>query len=356
MKTLIHLIVRPFLLLLIFTFPLGAQTTVASADTSIAPTANSLFHQFFMDEREALPITIETDMRKMIRQKYREEYQQTVISHYDGDSARLSREIKIRSRGDMRKKVCFYPPLKLKFKKSILQKEGLLPQHNKLKMVILCKASKTCEQYVFKEYLIYKLYNIISPYSFRVKLLTINFIDSRGKSKDRQMYGFFIEPEKELAARLGGVAIKRSKASSAILEPEPYRILAVFQYMIGNTDWSIGNMHNLKLIKVPEYPKVLPVGYDFDYAGLINTDYAVPHESLPLKTVRERLYRGRACTESETAQLMDLFNGHQAEILEYTKNFDYLDKKNKREVLKYLESFFGILEKPKRAKNIFGKK
>ena len=64
--------------------------------------------------------------------------------------------------------------------------------------------------------------------------------------------------------------------------------------MIGNTDWSVPNQHNCKVlsgmnIEHSDLGTIVP--YDFDYSGLVDADYAVPYEGLALESVRERRYR-----------------------------------------------------------------
>lgn len=323
--------------------------------TGQAPDSDNpgLFSSLYTGTDSVLEMTIETDVRGMIRQKLKEEYQKAIISIKNEKGEVFEDEIKIRARGNRRKEVCYYPPLKLKFKKASLAKAGLSPS-NDLKLVIQCRETKTGEYYVAKEYMAYKLYNMISPYSFRVQLFKITFDDSRGKGKTREMLGFLIEPDEELAKRINGELVERSTMRSTFLSDEPHQIMGIFEYMIGNTDWSIGNSHNLKFVKVDEYDRLTPVPYDFDYSGLVNTDYAVPFHTLGLESVTERLYRGIECTQSEIPLRTEIFKAKEEEILEYVRNFPLLDNYTRREAAGYLEEFFEILHNDRRARDTFG--
>lgn len=315
----------------------------------------SLFNSLYTGTDSILEMTIETDVRGMIRQKLKEEYQKATIRIRNAEGAFFEDELKIRARGNRRKEVCYYPPLKLKFKKSSLEKAGL-SSSNDLKLVIQCRETKTGEAYVAKEYMAYKLYNMISPYSFRVQLFKVSFIDSRGKGKTREMLGFLIEPDEELAERINGKLVERGTMRSSFLSDEPHQIMGIFEYMIGNTDWSVGNSHNLKFVKVDEYDRLTPIPYDFDYSGLVNTDYAVPFPTLGLESVTQRLYRGIECTQPEIPLRTEIFKDREEDILNYVKNFPHLDNYSRREVEAYLEEFFEILHNDRRARDAFGTK
>jgi hypothetical protein len=329
---------------------LAQDEATGQASDSDSP---SLFSSLYTGTDSILEMTIETDVRGMIRQKLKEEYQKATIRIKNEKGETFEDELKIRARGNRRKEVCYYPPLKLKFKKASLTKAGL-SSSNDLKLVIQCRETKTGEYYVAKEYLAYKLYNMISPYSFRAQLFKVTFVDNRGKGKTREMLGFLIEPEEELAQRINGELVERSTMRSTFLSDEPHQIMGIFEYMIGNTDWSIGNSHNLKFVKIDEYDRLTPIPYDFDYSGFVNTDYAVPFHTLGLESVTQRLYRGIECTQSEIPLRTEIFKAKEEEILEYVRNFPHLDNYTRREAAGYLEEFFEILHNERRARDAFG--
>ena len=133
-----------------------------------------------------------------------------------------------------------------------------------------------------------------------------------------------------------------------MVEHEPYITMSVFQYRIGNTDWSIGNIHNLELVKTPKYRKVITVPYDFDYAGLVNTTYAVPAEKLPIQSVLDRLYRGPGCTEEEARAAIDHFLSLENEIIAFCETFSPLNERAKQDAINYLSKFFEELKSPEK--------
>lgn len=124
--------------------------------------------------------------------------------------------------------------------------------------------------------------------------------------------------------------------------------------MIGNTDWSLGNLHNVRLLEFSEIPKSVIVPYDFDYAGLVSAAYAIPHETIPIKDVRERYYKGGRCTDHEIDLLNQFFLKQKPLILDYCDHFPYLDEGARKDVLSYLSSFFDILERKNGLHQVIG--
>ncbi len=313
----------------------------------------TLFSLIDQLEEETVSITIQSNFQRLISRKFKEEYQPAIFSFRGpaGDSVQL--EMKIKTRGNSRKQICFYPPLKIKFKKSQLQSTGL-QSFNKYKIVTQCKPGGTYEEYIMKEYLTYKLLEKVYPYAFRVKMLNITYLDERnnGKIKEKQQIGFIIESEEELAQRYNARMIDRTKSGFHHLERGPALHMSLFQYMIGNTDWAMPNLHNMKVIKVPEYEKLVPLPYDFDYCGLVNTDYAVVHESFAIKDVKERLYIGPSCEEGEARALLTEFVGRKQAVLDCINNFELLDDREREKMINYLNSFFDELDDERKMKRV----
>ncbi len=318
----------------------------------ILPTkGQSSFFDSLPEDGEPLVINMTLDLRKLIRRKAQEEYFKSSFTYQDGDE-KVEWNVKIKARGNIRKTICFYPPLMLKFKKDHLREKGL-KDINKYKLVVNCKGSKITATYVQKELLAYKLYNEIGDFSFRVKPLLINFIDPEDASKVTQLNGFIIENEIEMARRYDAVQVLRKRFSQKLIDKNRGQIMGVFQFMIGNTDWTLGNLHNTKLIKVPEIPKVVAVPYDFDYSGLVNASYAVPHHKIPIKSVVERYYMGLKCTEGELAVVKSKFEERKDVLLDIVRNTRLLSSRDRTLMEKYIEGFYKILTNSKKAKRYF---
>ncbi|MEZ5039606.1 MAG: hypothetical protein R2828_06930 [Saprospiraceae bacterium] len=325
-----------FSLLLLLTFPFFGFGVYLRAQN----TDPSFFSQLYSEEVKPLEAELSLDMKTFLKNKNKEEYQEGRLSYLDPTTnEKRSWEVELRPRGNMRKSISYIPPIMIKFKKDALKKEGL-SNFNKLKLVAQYRSGILAEQYVLKEFHAYRLYNQLSPYSFRVQLIRLTLTDLGGKKKPIKYWGFLIEPEEEMAERLNGVIVEREKARTSFLEEKEYKRMCLFEYMIGNTDWAIGNSHNIKFLKVPALDKLVPVPYDFDYAGMVNASYAAPFHTLPIKRVTERLYRGETFSEEDMNEFLPPFEEKHDKLVQLLQSCPYMDSRNKRYTTQYIESFF----------------
>lgn len=330
-----------FPVLTLFISPAFCQP-MPSVAPAAAPAADSasLMDWMISFPGEMVQIIIETDMNDLVQNKELETYQPASITITGENDQASTWAVKVRPRGKSRKKMCFYPPLKVKFRKKDLEAAGLSRQFPSMRLVSQCEGSGQYQKYLIKEYLAYRLYNIVDTLSLRVKLVTVTYVDAAGTNKPFECLAIMIENEKELAARFNGKKITRDKFSYHLADRPSSLKMAAFQYMIGNTDFAIGNLHNLKLLALPELQNPAIIAYDFDFSGLVNAHYASPHSSLPISSTRERLYRGPSCTSEEIQSLTGYFLQLQPRIMGYCEQFPYLDKRSNREVVKFLEEFF----------------
>jgi hypothetical protein len=245
----------------------------------------------FFQDTVPLIVTLKTDMTALISGSIKENYQSAIFSSKLADSSVLSEEIRIGIRGHTRRKLCYIPPLRLNFHNTTSPK---LYSLNSLKLVGACKGGDYYRQLLLKEYLIYKMYNLLTEKSFRVRLLNITYEDNKGKKKTSAQYGFFVEGIDEMAKRNRCKEWENIKINNESPDREQMTMLAIFQYMIGNTDWSVRAYHNIKLIvsRKDSIAKPYAVPYDFDYSGMVNAYYAVPQPQLGIETVVQRVYRG----------------------------------------------------------------
>src|SRR4029079_8149799 len=172
-----------------------------------------------------------------------------------------------------------------------------------------CNIGNTNEEFLLKEYLIYKIYNLLSVMSYRVRLLHVTYVDSKQKIKTYSQYGFLIEDTKDMADRNNCKEIQNKHFSTEQTDRHPMTFGSIFQYMIGNTDWAVGNYHNIKLIvpKTDTLARPYPVPYDFDFSGFVNAPYAVPDEKAGIRNVTERFYMGFPRTMDELTLILDVF-------------------------------------------------
>jgi hypothetical protein len=251
--------------------------------------------------------------------------------------------VKVRGRSRSRKDVCKFPLLRLRFEGAM----GVFAGQDKLKLVTHCRNSDRGDADVMEEYAAYRSFNLLSPVSYRVRPVRITYSDSDGRLTERaqRRFGFFIEPSAQMANRTGGSLPELEGLSLAQLDPDHSALVYVFQYMIGNTDWSMVTgdgetycCHNGQLLEVGGWINYVP--YDFDLAGVVNAPYAKPDPSLRLRSVRTRRYRG-FCTQPETlrAALRTVIRNEE-NIYRIFRTAPGIGDKQKRADIEYLGRFF----------------
>ncbi len=314
------------------------DSTFAASDT--------LFKDFgLFTSDEVLNLSLRFDIGEYLRKKSKEEYMKATLTYHVNEKDSINKEIKLRSRGISRISICNFPPISLNFKKADLNTQNL-KNIEKIKMVTHCNSGN--EEYVFREFLVYKLFNALTDYSFRVRLVKIDYISTEKKNKVIRSYAFLIEPMNMLTERTNTTEVENLKLSQKFIIPEMMDRITLFNYMIGNTDWSVPGLHNVKVISVlsPDYPGmggVVP--YDFDYAGLVNAHYALPAEGLGLESVRQRRYLGACRSEEQFRERLKQFSEKKTEFYRIINDFQYLTDKDKKRMTGYLDEFFSALAK-----------
>ncbi len=321
-----------------------AQNPIATASS---PSKSWLDLQLEEDPDGIVELRLETDVKLLVKTKHDEAFQPATLTYKTKSGEERKAAAEIKARGKTRKDICLHPPIKLKIKKVFLKEIGL-NDHNDMKVVWECKPSAVFEQYIYKEFLAYRLYNLITPNSFRVKMAKIIMVDPKNPDKPIEKLGFLVEDEKQLSERMKGLVMEERPKDVKQFLRQDYLNFSLFQYMIGNTDWAFGNIHNMRFVQLNESKKVVPVPYDFDYSGMVDAPYAVPHESLPIQDVRTRYFKGGNVEQPEALLLRKRFMDAKAAIMAEIEKFPYLDKFNKNDVKAYLEDFFKELEDEKR--------
>lgn len=296
-------------------------------------------------------MTIVSDFRKITSQK-KGIYQLATITLQLPDTAAITEEVQLYARGEFRRQNCNMPGLMINFKTTTsLKLSGL----KRLKLVCGCGSSVYEEQLLLTEYLIYKMYNLLTDMSFRPRLVKVHYKDAHGKTREYTQYAFFIEDVDDLAARNGCREAPARKYLTEETARSQMTLVAMFQYMIGNTDWAVPNNHNIKLIR-PAVDSTSPpfvVPYDFDFAGMVNAPYAIPHEGLGIEKVTDRLYRGFPRTIEELDIVIQKFMAQRGTFVSLINNFTLIDKKDRQVLLKYMDDFYEIISNKRRIKEIF---
>lgn len=303
------------------------------------------------EESDPMHITLTLDLKKYQREKYKGEYMPVHFLYQFNDTMTLEKTMRLKARGEFRRSHCNLAPFWLNIREPGSNSEQF-PDIKRIKIVTHCKGSKAYSEYVLKEYLCYKMYNIISPVSFRVRLLRMTYVDTGRKNKVSEGWAFMIEPLEMLAERHDAREVKNDNLSTRMMRPMEMDVLALFQYMIGNVDYSIRNRHNVKILGLPGYGTggYTPVPYDFDYCGLVNTYYAIPTEDLGIESVRERYYLGPCRNDEVLKSAVDYLNQHREDFIRLVNEFDLLNEKQKANMISYLEEYFALASKYKTIK------
>jgi hypothetical protein len=211
-----------------------------------------------------------------------------------------------------------------------------------MKIVTHCKDKGFFQDYVLKEYLGYKMYNIISPYSYKVRLLRIRYVDTGRNNKTTEAWAFAIEPDEVMTSRLEAKLVENEELSMKSMNPRHMDKMAMFNYMIGNTDYSITGLHNVKLISlINSGPTgLIPIPVDFDFTGFVNTIYATPAHNARIGDVTGRYYTGVCRSDEVFKELIREFNSYSCDIHNLLQNFEYMSLKQKIEMLRFIEQFF----------------
>jgi len=319
----------------------------SAAQETTAPPEELIVTPLFSTD-EPLPIKLRYSNRQVRKETNDSTYLESVMAYEDVDGQWKSLDIKLRARGNFRREYCYFPPLKLKIKKKI--GKGTLFEGNKeLKLVFPCQLTKHSHDYVLKEYLAYKLYEVVTPFHFKTRAVSLELTEIKGKNeKIHQLMGFLIEDIDKVAARHGARKLKRS-----VHPLQQDNICSVqndfFQYMIGNTDYSVAYQHNEKLIFVTDR-KAIPIPYDFDMSGLVNANYAVvsqvQNETLSITKVTQRLFRGFKRNESVYEFIRQDFLGKRAQMMQIVDDIAprFQDPRQFQLARKFIEEFFVVLQ------------
>ena len=323
-----------------------AQTTVMATTTSAQFTRSAFFA-----EDKPLQITLATDFKKLLSQRKAGVFQPGSATLQLTETEAFTENINVSARGVFRLSQCNMPGLMINFKNSTAPTR--LSPLKKMKLVCGCSNNGYGEQLVLMEYLIYKMYNQVTDMSFKVRLAKINYQDTRDKIKPYTQYAFFIEDVDEMAQRNKCKEVQNVTFNTEQTNRQQMTIVALFQYMIGNTDWAVPNYHNIKLMRADSVSTPYVVPYDFDFAGAINARYATPAEELGIEKVTDRSYRGFARSMLELQMALDIFRKQKDNLLSLVKNFELLNKRERDAMYGYVKEFYDIIEVKSQVQNIF---
>lgn len=271
-------------------------------------------------------------------------------------------EMELSPRGFSRRTrgICQFPPLRINLSgPGASRRETIMRGQNRLKLVTRCRSGANFEQLIVLEYLTYRLYNEITPLSFRVRPVRTTYRDTDTRRREEVQFNFLIEDASDVAERnrLEAIEVQTAEVPSSQLNPQQASLVGMFQYMIGNLDWDMTQgpageecCHNGKLLAANETARtnVMPVPYDFDFSGFVNAPYAVPPEGLRVRDVRQRLYRGLCRFNEQAPAAAEHFRARRDRLYAVINGETRLSEERRNQARQYIEGFFEILDDPQR--------
>lgn len=299
------------------------------------------------DGTDPVDLTIRTNLLQLLDNRQEDsEYQDATITLSNGPDQTLSFDIKVETRGNFRRDSsnCDFPPIRLNFKKKEIV-DTYFEGNEKIKIVSHCKTQiPEFDEFVVREYVTYKIYNLLTPLSFEVRLARITYEDTENNLDPIQRIGFLIEDIDHLAERN---QMKEFEETLSIqdLDKNNAILLSLFQYMIGNTDWIVNMSKNLKTITDGNTYYAIP--YDFDYTLLVGTDYSLGGGRAFLSPPVQE-YKGPCYEMKDILPIANAIEEKRKEVFKTISKEKLLDYESKTHMKNFLTAFFFIIKSEKR--------
>jgi hypothetical protein len=261
-----------------------------------------------------------------------------VYTDTGGRVVRIPVHLSTRGHFRLSRATCSFPPLRVSFDSAGTTKHTLFAGQSALKLGTHCVDTGLYDQYVLREYLVDKAHTLITPMSLRARLARVRYVDSRDTNKVVERWGLWHESERELGERLGGKVLQARGGLYRDVVDSSAVLLGVWEYFIGNTDFSMAALHNVRLVATPA--GVMAVPYDFDFSGLVDTRYSAPDPRLNIRSVRQRLYRGPCLTEAQLAPVLARFAAQRDSIRGLYETLEPLDRGYAKQSLNYIDDFY----------------
>jgi hypothetical protein len=308
------------------------MVTIASTQLN----EETLYNQIYAQEQPI--ITITTDLM-VVLDKGNEEVEGT----FELEGFDTKWDILVEARGKYRRRICTFPPILLNFKKSHLKDEGF-KAYDKMKLVTHCSDPENGLESVYREFLAYQVYNLITDQSFRAKIVRVVYVDNSDHYENIESWGILLEPNDEMAKRLGGKLLDKYNLPQDSLVADNYVHMSMFQFMIGNHDWSVEMYKNIKCLYLPDSGKYLIIPYDFDFTGMVNPEYLRLDTGHDLDHPKDRIYLGKYFDE-KIPEVVNHYLSKKEEISAYCKAFELLRSSDRAKMSRYLNAFFKKIKK-----------
>ena len=256
----------------------------------------------------------------------------------------LELDVAVRVRGKSRARVCRFPPLRIYFDTTQTEATPFAGLQS-LKVVTHCDNKARAETNVLEEYAAYRVFLDLADIGYLARLARIRYVDTAAERADAERHhAVLLEPRRVMAMRTGADPVDRAGVSMAMLDETQAATVFVYQYLIGNTDWSLVAAdddphccHNVDLFAIDE--RLYPVPYDFDLAGVVDAAYARPDPSLGIGSVTRRRYRGYCMPEAPLRAALGSVRAARDDIVATVASVPGFSDRDIEDIIDYLDKF-----------------
>lgn len=297
------------------------------------PNAKSLSVFEYLTQAENAKIHLELDLDALLKNRRNAEYLPATLTDPDGRTYKLE----VRTRGKYRRRSCEIPPVKFKFLKEELLSHQL-DTFNEIKLVLPCSNEIASEELIVREYLAYRMFEGLSPYSARARLVRLELKNS-SKKRPQKMLAMLVEHEEEIAARLQAKPVQEWGIANDRFQADQVALMSLFQYMIGNTDWDLQSCRNILVLQPLDSSKMVTVPFDFDFSGLVSAPYASPNSESGLRHVQDRYLMAKGMDQDAMLRAKDTILAAKPALMRWCENVR-MSAESSTYMHEYLELFF----------------
>lgn len=304
----------------------------------------------FYDRATPVELTLTANFDRLRRDRQAEPpWRAARVAYVDSTGTARTLPARVRTRGIWRRNNCQMPPLRVDFARDSVAGTPFAGL-DRPKLVQFCQDQARAEQYVLQELQLYRIYQLLTPLAHRARLLRVTYVDSGSGRVRTTRYAFFLEEPQALAARVGAREVEIGGLVSEDLDPHSRALMGVFQFFIGNTDWSTAGRHNVELFA--RDGAIHPVAYDFDHSGAVDAHYATPPPQVPIRSVRERIFRGACAPQQAFDSVFAAFRSQRAAIAALYEDEvgRLIDRGIARRTLRYFDEFYAVIDDPATAR------
>ena len=292
-----------------------------------------------LTQKEGATVHLDLDLEALLQNRKKADYLDAKLTDESGQVF----DVKVRTRGKFRRRRCEIPPIKLKFPKA-----GLLAAQmdtmNEIKLVVPCAGKAADEELIVREYLAYRMFESLSPeHCVRARLIRLNLKD-KSKKRPQRMLAMLVEHEEEVSGRLRYGVVEEWGVKADQLHAEQTALAVLFQYLIGNTDWEIASCRNVMLLRPAPDDKIIPIPYDFDFAGIVAAPYASPNSECNVRTIRDRCLMNPGVDTEALQRALQIIVDAKPKMYAYCRN-KFLSDAGADDMAKFLDSFFHAVSK-----------